>query len=281
MNDAVVVVGGGTMGAGIAQSMLEAGASVVLVEADSTRLDAARGRVTDGLRRRFKSEADPDAACRPLLDRLRVVDRMEPNVEPALVVEAVPEDAALKRAVLGDVERTFGAVPLVATNTSSLSIDALAGSLTRPERFIGMHFFNPVPRSVLVELVAGSATTPQAVEAAREWVGRLEKECIVVKDSPGFATSRLGVCIGLEAIRMVEEGVASPTDIDQGMVLGYKFPIGPLRLTDVVGLDVRLGIAEHLAKELGPRFEPPQLLRDMVGAGDLGQKSGKGFYEWR
>jgi 3-hydroxybutyryl-CoA dehydrogenase len=143
-----------------------------------------------------------------------------------------------------------------------------------------MHFFNPVPRSLLVEIVTGPATAPPAVERAREWVHLLGKEEIVVRDSPGFATSRLGVAIGLEAIRMLEEGVASAEDIDRGMVLGYRFPMGPLRLTDLVGLDVRLAIAEHLERTLGARFAPPRLLRDKVAAGELGRKAGRGFFTW-
>lgn len=278
--ETVVVVGGGTMGAGIAQSMLEAGASVVIVESGAERADAAHARVADGLRRRFKNDADPEAAAAPLLERLDVSAGLPSTSDAVLVIEAVPEDAALKAEVLASLEAHFPPTTMLATNTSSLSIDGLAAGLAHPERFIGMHFFNPVPRSALVELVTGRATSARTVAAAETWVERLDKESIVVRDAPGFATSRLGLIIGLEAIRMVEEGVASAEDIDRGMVLGYRFPMGPLRLTDLVGLDVRLGIAEHLAREIGERFEPPQLLRDMVAAGHLGQKTGKGFYDW-
>jgi 3-hydroxybutyryl-CoA dehydrogenase len=202
------------------------------------------------------------------------------DLDVDLVIEAVPEVPTLKATVLADVEAVVPASAIIATNTSSLSIDRLASALQRPERFIGMHFFNPVPRSMLVELVVGSSTDEDTVAAARAWVEHIDKECIEVKDSPGFATSRLGVAIGLEAIRMVEEGVASADDIDKGMVLGYRFPMGPLRLTDLVGLDVRLAIAEHLAETLGPRFTPPRLLVDKVAAGELGRKTGKGFFEW-
>lgn len=278
--ETVVVVGGGTMGAGIAQSMLEAGASVVIVESGAARAEAARSRVADGLLRRFKDDVDPEATAAPLLERLDVSDGLPPTSEAVLVIEAVPEDAALKADVLASLEAHFPPTTMLATNTSSLSIEGLAADLENPERFIGMHFFNPVPRSALVELVTGRATSARTVAAAQTWVERLGKESIVVRDAPGFATSRLGLIIGLEAIRMVEEGVASAEDIDRGMVLGYRFPMGPLRLTDLVGLDVRLGIAEHLTREIGERFEPPQLLRDMVAAGHLGQKAGKGFYDW-
>jgi 3-hydroxybutyryl-CoA dehydrogenase len=169
---------------------------------------------------------------------------------------------------------------VLATNTSSLSIDSIAEGLSRPERLIGLHFFNPVPVSDLVEVVVGRRTDPGLVEKARAWVAALGKTAITVQDAPGFASSRLGVAIALEAMRMVQEGVASAEDIDTAMTLGYRHPVGPLRTTDIVGLDVRLAIAEHLARELGPRFDPPQLLRDKVAAGELGRKTGRGFYDW-
>jgi len=267
----VLVVGGGTMGAGIAQVLLDAGERVLVCETDAARAAAVAQRVALGLAR---AEADPGA-----LDLLEVSTSV-PDCDAALCVEAVFEDEALKRSVLRAIETHVPPDALVASNTSSLSIGALARDLRHPGRFCGMHFFNPVPRSTLVELVTGPATAPETVEAARAWVRRLGKEEIVVADAPGFATSRLGVAIGLEAIRMLEEGVASADDIDRGMVLGYRFPMGPLRLTDLVGLDVRLAIAEHLAATLGPRFEPPQLLRDKVAAGELGRKTGKGFFDW-
>jgi 3-hydroxybutyryl-CoA dehydrogenase len=197
-----------------------------------------------------------------------------------LVVEAVPEDLALKIDALTRVEAQIGPEAALASNTSSISIDELAATLDRPARFLGMHFFNPVPASTLVEIVRGGATAPPLVDSARGWVQALGKTPIVVADAPGFASSRLGVAIGLEAIRMLEEGVASAEDIDAAMTLGYKHPVGPLRLTDIVGLDVRLGIAEYLAANLDERFEPPALLRRLVTEGHLGRKSGRGFYEW-
>jgi 3-hydroxybutyryl-CoA dehydrogenase len=196
-----------------------------------------------------------------------------------LVVEAVPEDVELKRSVFRTVE---GVAPeaVLATNTSSLSIDSLADVLKEPRRFVGLHFFNPVPSSDLLEVVVGGRTSAELVTQAQDWAAALGKTAIVVKDSPGFASSRLGVALALEAMRMVEEGVASAADIDTAMTLGYRHPVGPLRTTDIVGLDVRLAIAEHLARELGPRFEPPRLLRDKVAACELGRKSGRGFYDW-
>jgi 3-hydroxybutyryl-CoA dehydrogenase len=269
----VLVVGGGTMGAGIAQVLLEAGAIVTVSESTDVLAAAARERISAGLE---KGPADAASS----LERLSVTVGLSEPVDVDLVIEAVPEVIALKATVLANVEASVCEQATIATNTSSLSIDALAAALQHPERFIGMHFFNPVPRSALVELVVGRSTSVDTIGAARSWIERVDKECIEVRDSPGFATSRLGVAIGLEAIRMVEEGVASAEDIDKGMVLGYRFPMGPLHLTDLVGLDVRLAIAEHLADTLGPRFTPPQLLIDKVAAGELGRKTGKGFFEW-
>jgi 3-hydroxybutyryl-CoA dehydrogenase len=197
-----------------------------------------------------------------------------------LVIEAVPEDLGLKIASLRRIENRVGAEVPIASNTSSISIDDLAAELRFPSRLLGMHFFNPVPASELVEIVIGAATEPALVVAAQSWVCALGKTPVTVRNSPGFASSRLGLVIGLEAIRMLEDGVASAEDIDAAMVLGYKFPLGPLRLTDIVGLDVRLGIAEYLHSQLGDRFAPPQLLRDKVAAGELGRKSGRGFFDW-
>ena len=194
-------------------------------------------------------------------------------------MEAVPELVDLKRDVL---ERIASVAPdaVIGSNTSSLSIDRLADTLPVPSRLIGLHFFNPVPVSELVEIVVGRRTAPGLVTDAETWVTALGKTAITVQDSPGFASSRLGVAIALEAMRMLDEGVASAADIDTAMTLGYRHPVGPLRTTDIVGLDVRLAIAEHLERELGPRFTPPQVLRDKVAAGELGRKTGQGFYTW-
>ncbi|WP_285103365.1 3-hydroxyacyl-CoA dehydrogenase family protein [Promicromonospora sp. MEB111] len=275
----VGVVGGGRMGVGIAHAFLLAGAHVVVVERDGE--SAARAQA--GLERAVTASVERGTTPRTvaeLTERARVTTDVA-DVGPAgLVVEAVPEDLAAKVEVLARVERVLSPTAWLASNTSSLSIDTLAGHLERPERFVGLHFFNPVPASALVEIVRGRATVPVLVEEAGAWVAALGKASIVVSDTPGFASSRLGVVIALEAIRMVEEGVASPADIDTAMVRGYRFPVGPLRLTDLVGLDVRLGIAEHLERELGERFAVPRLLRAMVEAGRLGRKSGEGFFTW-
>ena len=274
----VGVYGGGRMGAGIAHAFLVSGSRVVVVEGDDALAQAARGRVTTSVGKaadRGVLTGSPDE----VLARLTVTTTPADLDGCGLVVEAVPEDTALKLEVLG---RAQEAAPeaVLATNTSSLSVSAIAAGLSAPERFIGLHFFNPVPASDLVEVVVGEQTAPALVEQARRWVTALGKTGITVQDSPGFASSRLGVAIALEAMRMVQEGVASAQDIDTAMTLGYRHPVGPLKTTDLVGLDVRLAIAEHLTRELGPRFEPPQVLRDKVAAGDLGRKTGRGFYDW-
>jgi 3-hydroxybutyryl-CoA dehydrogenase len=276
--EVVGVVGGGRMGAGIAQVFLMLGSRVVVVEADTGAGEAAVGRVREGLegaRQRGKLDGDPE----DVLERLGVVTAVDQLPGAELVVEAVPEDPALKVDVLARVE---AALPhaVLATNTSSLSIAELGAALQRPENFAGMHFFNPVPASKLVEVVVAPSTSDTTREAVREWARELGKTDVVVQDSPGFATSRLGVALGLEAIRMFEEGVAGAKDIDTAMELGYRHPMGPLQLTDLVGLDVRLAVADYLREHLGERFAAPQLLRDKVAAGQLGRKSGRGFHDW-
>ena len=276
----VGVIGGGRMGAGIAQSFAAAGSTVIVVESGEQAAAAARDRVATGLKRAAERGRLEESA-EQVLARVTTVETVDGLPEDAdLVVEAVPEDAALKARLLAAAERAVGPATVLATNTSSLSVTDIAAALTRPGRFLGMHFFNPVPASELVEIVVAPDTAPDVVEAALGWTHVLGKKDVVVKDSPGFASSRLGLALGLEAIRMVEEGVAEPEAIDDAMHLGYKHPMGPLRLTDLVGLDVRLAIAEHLHVTLGERFAPPQLLRDKVARGELGRKTGQGFYAW-
>jgi 3-hydroxybutyryl-CoA dehydrogenase len=272
------VVGGGTMGAGIAHVLLAAGSRVTVAEADAQRASAAREGVARSLRK-AEDRGKIDQSADALLARLSTVDSLA-DLPPGaqLVVEAVPEDLDLKRRVLGEVAASC-ADAVLASNTSSLSITALAEGLPG-ERVVGMHFFNPVPVQQLVEIVTHAGLPAETLATVRGYAEALGKTVIEVRDSPGFATSRLGVAVGLEAIRMLEEGVASAEDIDTGMRLGYGWPMGPLRLTDLVGLDVRLSIAEHLSRELGDRFTPPELLRNKVARGELGRKTGQGFFTW-
>jgi 3-hydroxybutyryl-CoA dehydrogenase len=275
----VGVVGGGRMGSGIAHAFLVRGSSVTLIEADADRVGAAENGVIRAIEQSVRRGA-VDEPADAIAARLEVRTDVAALAGSALTVEAVPEIPDLKHRVLQTISATVGPDALIASNTSSLSISELARHVEAPERFLGLHFFNPVPASQLVEVVVGSGTAEATTETARRIVGGLGKAAITVADSPGFASSRLGVLLGLEAIRMVEQQVATPEDIDTAMTLGYQHPIGPLRLTDLVGLDVRLDIADYLARTLGDRFAPPQLLRDMVARGDLGRKTGRGFYDW-
>ncbi|MBP3035223.1 3-hydroxyacyl-CoA dehydrogenase family protein [Arthrobacter sp. zg-ZUI100] len=276
----VGVLGGGRMGAGIAHAFGTAGATVVVVERDDDAAAAAYERVAANLAKSVERGTVTEP-LEVLLSRLSVSTDYADFAPAGLVVEAVPEDFALKAAALVAVEEQLAPDAWLASNTSSLSVSELAEKLQRPERFCGLHFFNPVPASDLIEVVLGKQTSEELAGAARTWTQDLGKTPVVVNDVPGFASSRLGVAIALEAMRMVEEGVASAEDIDAAMVLGYKHPTGPLRTTDIVGLDVRLGIAEYLAATLGPRFAPPQILRDKVARGELGRKTGTGFFDWK
>lgn len=275
----VGVLGGGRMGAGIAHAFLISGAQVRVIECDEASAAAARervmGSVDKSLARGTLSETREQLGA-----RLSVGTDYQQFADCQLVVEAVPEIWDLKVSSLQGVEKVLAPTAVLASNTSSLSVSGLAGELSRPSRFLGLHFFNPVPASTLIEVVIGKQTDAELVDQARGLVAALGKTAVVVNDAPGFASSRLGVAIALEAMRMVQEGVASAEDIDNAMVLGYKHPTGPLKTTDIVGLDVRLGIAEYLHQELGERFEPPQILRELVAEGKLGRKSGQGFYDW-
>lgn len=278
----VVVIGAGTMGHGIAGQAARFGYDVVLNDIDDARvnkgLSAIEAVYRAGVDKGKLAAADAEAAR----GRLRGASDLEAAVAGAdLVVEAVPENMDLKRALFARVEAAAPATALLGTNTSSLSVTEIAAAVKAPERVVGLHFFNPVAVMPLLEIVRGEYTSDAAIEAARAFGARIEKTCIVVRDSPGFATSRLGIALGNEAMRMFEEGVASAEDIDRAMVLGYRHPIGPLALTDLVGLDVRLAITEHLHRELGTdTFKAPKVLRRMVRAGKLGKKSGQGFYTY-
>jgi 3-hydroxybutyryl-CoA dehydrogenase len=277
----IAVLGSGTMGRGIAYLAALAGYETTLYDVDGGALDAARASIESTLKKgveRAKISADAASAA---MEHLHAVNDMEGAVRTAdLIIEAVPEIADLKRNLFSQVDLFCGEETIIASNTSSLSITTLAQTVERRDLFVGMHFFNPPHLMKLVEIVRGERTSEPTIAAVREVAEKMGKEPITVADSPGFASSRLGIAIGLEAIRMLEEGVASAEDIDRAMVLGYNHPMGPLRLTDLVGLDVRLQIAEYLASTLGARFEPPALLKKMVAEGKLGQKTGRGFYDW-
>ena len=280
MSGRFVVVGAGTMGLGIAYVAAGAGYAVELVEVDPARGAEALRRLGElwdrGVQRGKLTEEAATANREGVTLRAGLAEVAE---GADVIVEAVPERLDLKRAVMREAESRRPA--LLGSNTSSIPIAELAAGLDRPADFVGLHFFNPVWAMALLEVVVGPATTPETTEAAVALAARLGKDPVVVRDMPGFATSRLGVTLGLEAIRMVADEVASPADIDKAMVLGYRHPIGPLELTDLVGLDVRLDIARTLQAAYGDRFAPPPLLVEMVAAGKLGKKSGQGFYTWK
>jgi 3-hydroxybutyryl-CoA dehydrogenase len=279
--ESIAVLGAGTMGHGIAQVAAAAGYRVILRDVDRDGL--ARGvqsidrNLVKGIQRGKLTEEDRDQT----LQRIRGTVHLEETAGADLFIEAAPEVMELKQGILREVERLSARDFIFATNTSSLSVTEIAKASERPARVVGMHFFNPVHIMRLVEIVVGLATSEETVEAVREVGQRMKKQPITVKDVPGFASSRLGVALGLEAMRMLEQGVASAPDIDAAMELGYNHPMGPLRLTDLVGLDVRLNIAEYLHRALGSEsFRPPEILRRMVNEGKLGKKSGEGFYKW-
>ncbi len=275
------MLGAGTMGHGIAQVAAAAGYRVVLRDVNEAAvargLESIKRNLAKGIQRGKISEADGDQT----LARIQTTSALEDLRDADMIVEAAPENLDLKQTLLREIEAIVKRNCIFATNTSSLSINEIAEASSRPEQVVGMHFFNPVHIMRLVEIVVGARTGEPSVDTVRAVAQQMKKEPIIVRDVPGFASSRLGVTLGLEAMRMVEQGVASARDIDTAMELGYNHPMGPLRLTDLVGLDVRLNIAEYLHGKLGSEtFRPPEILRRMVREGKLGKKSGEGFYKW-
>ena len=268
------------MGHGIAQVAASSGFRVLLNDVDRESLARGVRAIERNLDKGIKLGKLTEDDREKTLQQIHGTTELADCAAADLVIEAAPEKLTLKREILLKLEQA-GDRFIFASNTSSLSISEIASSAKRSDRVVGMHFFNPVHIMKLVELVVGEATSQETVDTALGVARRMKKEPIVVKDVPGFASSRLGVALGLEAMRMVEQGVASPRDIDTAMELGYNHPMGPLKLTDLVGLDVRLNIAEYLHRSLGSEtFRPPDLLKQMVGEGRLGKKTGQGFYDW-
>ena len=277
----VTVLGTGTMGQGIAQVAAAAGHQTRLFDAAEGRATAAVQAIADGLEKLVvKGKITQDARAKTLSHLSAGTSARDACAGADVLIEAVPEDMNLKVEVLRSVLGDAAPKAIVASNTSSLSITELGTRLGVADRTIGLHFFNPPPVMELVEVVRGMSTSEETIARSLDFVKGLGKTPIVVRDVPGFATSRLGVILGAEAMRMLETGVASAQDIDRGMELGYRHPMGPLKLTDLVGLDVRLAILEHLTREIGEQFRPPPILRAMVRAGKLGKKTGEGFYKW-
>jgi 3-hydroxybutyryl-CoA dehydrogenase len=275
----IAVVGGGTMGVGIVYVFAAAGFPVCLVEPDDTRATAVRQTLGDvskaGVKRGKLTEAQAERIVASVR-RVKSASELPMNLD--LVIETVPERIALKQQVLADIAAR--SPKTIATNTSALSVDVLAASVRDASTFLGMHFFNPVWSLPMVELIRGKHTSDATLAAARSFAEATGKTTITVRDVPGFATSRLDLIASIEAIRMLQDGVASASDIDHAMVTAYRHPMGPLRLSDIVGLDVRLDIARHLSAALGDRYAPPRLLEEKVARGELGQKTGKGFFDW-
>lgn len=277
----VLVIGAGTMGHGIAHVAASAGRSVTLFDVRADLVEKGLAKVRANLDAGVaKGKVTADAMAQALARLKPATDLAAASKGIDLAIEAVPENLDLKAEILQQVAANAPEAAVLASNTSSLSLTALAARSGRPARTVGLHFFNPVHLMKLLEIVVAEQTDPEVVAASTAFAEALGKTAIVVKDSPGFATSRLGLVIGLEAMRMLEGGVASAADIDKAMELGYGHPMGPLRLTDLVGLDVRLAIAEHLQREIGDQFRPPSILRRLVRAGKLGKKTGEGFYKW-
>ncbi|MDQ2890711.1 MAG: 3-hydroxyacyl-CoA dehydrogenase family protein [Gemmatimonadota bacterium] len=278
----IAIIGAGTMGRGIAHVAAVAGFDVVIYDLDDRTLDLALEHVRRALDAGIKRGKIDESGRRDALDRISTTRRLTDAVaHRGLVIEAAPERLELKQTLFAHIADAAPRDAVLATNTSSLSVADIAAATDCADRVLGMHFFNPVPAMKLVEIVRAPLSSDFSVERAREFAVRLGKTSIVVGDSPGFATSRLGVVLGLEAMRMLEQGVATAEDIDTAMELGYNHPVGPLRLTDIVGLDVRLAVAERLHSALGgATYAPPAILREMVRQGLLGRKTGRGFYHW-
>ncbi|MGE0454838.1 MAG: 3-hydroxyacyl-CoA dehydrogenase family protein [Vicinamibacteria bacterium] len=281
MTDTLTVIGSGLMGRGIAYVAATGGHATRVFDVSPEALERAfaqiREDLDEGVRRGKLTPAGADAAFARLARHTSLADAVS---GASFVIEAVPEDVALKQRTFAEVERHVGPQVVLASNTSGLPISAIAASAARPERVIGMHFFNPVPKMKLVEIVRGPATSEAAIAATTEVARRMGKETVLVKESPGFLTSRMNALIGNEAFRMLEAGLASPADIDKAMKLGLNHPMGPFELVDLVGLDTRLAVLENLEQELGPMYRPSELLRRYVSEGRLGRKAGRGVYEY-
>ncbi len=276
----VAVVGAGIMGRGIALASARAGLKTSVIEPNAGAIQSARAELDKVLdRSREKGEID-EAAQRAASARLSWSGAYDAANGADLVIEAVPESMAIKAEVYKNIAPRLTPTSVIATNTSSLSITELAATSDRPARFVGMHFFNPVHRMKLVELVRGLETSDEALAVAERAARAMGKETVVVRESPGFVTSRINVLIGNEAFAMLESGVASARDIDKALKLGLNHPMGPFELVDLVGLDTRLSILEYLHRTLGDRFRPSPLLIQYVKAGRLGRKVGRGVYEY-
>jgi 3-hydroxybutyryl-CoA dehydrogenase len=275
------VIGAGTMGRGIAQINAMAKIATTLIDADTKALESAKASIHQNLERGLAKGKVSGILAEQTISLIGFQSDFRSLEHVQLIIDAVPENLELKQEIFSTIDKLVSSDAVLATNTSSLSISAIAETTLEPDRVVGLHFFNPPHIMKLLEIVRGKRTTDKVIERCQAYATQIGKTCILVNDSPGFATSRLGICLANEAIRMLETKVANTQDIDTAMVLGYGHAMGPLQLTDLVGLDVRLAIGEYLHSELGlEHFKAPQLLKQKVAAGHLGKKSGKGFYSW-
>ena len=281
MTKSIGIIGSGIMGAGIAQIAAQAGYSITMVDLTEAQLSAAVARIKTALERSVSRGFITDEIMNTALSNITTSPSLSSVADCDLIIENIWEELEAKGDLLKQLEDLVPPTTILASNTSTIPITELGATVQHPDRVVGMHFFNPPHKVRLLEIIRADQTSEQVIEAVREIGVRMNRELVVVNDSPGFASSRLGIALGMEAIRMVEQGVAVPEDIDAAMVHGYRHPIGPLRLGDLVGLDVRLSVGDYLCRELGEeQFRPPALLRQMVADGKLGRKSGEGFYIW-
>ena len=277
----VAVLGAGIMGRGIAYAAAVGGFRTILQDLDGGALEKAAGEISATLEKGVALGKVDGAAAAAAHKRLSCTrDLGDAAREADLVIEAVPERIDLKLEIFGALDRLAPRHALLATNTSSLSITEMAGATRRAPQVIGMHFFNPVHRMKLLEVVRGLETSDAAVATACEAGAAMGKECVVVRESPGFVTSRINAMIGNEAFYMLQEGVASARDIDKALKLGLNHPMGPFELVDLVGLDTRLSILRYLHRTLGEKYRPCPLIEQYVAAGRLGRKTGRGVYEY-
>jgi 3-hydroxybutyryl-CoA dehydrogenase len=280
--EAVAVLGGGLMGSGIAESVARAGLPVVVRDVDEAAFEGARRRIEGSLGRARAGGKIEESEYEEIFARITFTDRLEEIAGADLIVEAVPENAELKAAILGQVAAIVAEDALIASNTSSIPIAQLAAGLPRPDRVLGLHFFSPVPVMRLVEIVVALDTSEETVASAGEFVERVGKRAIVTKDRSGFIVNMLLVPYLMAAVRMYEEGFAAAEDIDEGMKLGCGHPMGPLTLADFIGLDVLYAIGDSLYEEFKQtEYAPPPLIKRMVASGRIGRKAGRGFYEYQ
>jgi 3-hydroxybutyryl-CoA dehydrogenase len=277
----VTVLGAGTMGHGIAHAAISAGLTTRMCDVSETAVEKGRERIEQILRKGVELGKIAHGDATSSLGRLSITTDLQDALHDAeLVIEAAPERIDLKLALFADIERFAPVSAVIGSNTSALSITEMAGSLTQPSRVAGMHFFNPVHKMKLVEIVRALESSQETVDAIQEVAQRMGKETVLVRESPGFITTRVNASIGNEAFYMLMEGVASARDIDKALKLGLNHPMGPFELVDLVGLDTRLSILEYLHRSLGEKYRPCPLLVQYVKAGRLGRKVGKGVYEY-